>query len=234
MGIFPDSAEIINNPQKFRDFSEALGLWLLILLRIWIPYFHYNRIFGGIFLLFALFYIIATQYLRAKSSISIPALFRLKQEAGFQMQQFFPCILRIFPSFLVVLLIIILLDFSSENPQVCTNDYQKLLGYFPWALLQQYLLQGYMFARLKESMPSSAFAILASAFLFGSVHIPNPALTVITFVGGAILSEAFQRFPNLFAVSLAHALIAIALQCLLPTNLLPNMYVGYFYLHPPQ
>ena len=64
---------------------------------------------------------------------------------------------------------------------------------------------------------------LAAASLFSLVHAPNPGLLVLTFLGGLLWCSTFRRHPNLLAVSLSHAVLAVVVIWTLP----PEVTAGY-------
>lgn len=107
-----------------------------------------------------------------------------------------------------------------------------------WALVQQYVLQGFIYRRVRflllgrllppdERKKRTRLAILATAAIFSFTHAPNLALMALTFAGGLIWSWVYQRAPNLFAIALSHAAISLMLMTSLPPWLLPSMSVGY-------
>jgi membrane protease YdiL (CAAX protease family) len=97
-----------------------------------------------------------------------------------------------------------------------------------WALLQQTLLQGYVNRRAQILWGLGRGSILLTAAVFALLHAPNPGLTLMTFAGGLIWSWAYQRVPNLFAMTLSHAFLALVLARSLGP-LLKNLRVGINY-----
>lgn len=103
-----------------------------------------------------------------------------------------------------------------------------------WALLQQFLAQSFFFLRLEQLLRGGRRAVIATALLFASTHIPNPVLVPVTLVGGLVLSEVFRRHRTLYPLAVAHALVALALAISIPESVLHDMRVGigYFRFHP--
>lgn len=99
----------------------------------------------------------------------------------------------------------------------------------PWALLQQYALQGFVHRRLQDAYGRTRKSIVGTALIFSVLHLPNPLLTVGTFIGGAVWAWVFSRQPNLFALALSHTLVSALMANALPRSLLQNMKVGWGY-----
>jgi len=86
----------------------------------------------------------------------------------------------------------------------------RLVQYPLWALLQQYIALAFFFRRFREVFsPHHFLAILASAATFSAMHIPNPPLIILTFLGGLFWSWAYHKRPNLFTIVLSHAILAV-------------------------
>ncbi len=101
--------------------------------------------------------------------------------------------------------------------------------YALWALVQQFILQSFFYVRL-ESLLGSRRALLATAVLFAVAHIPNPVLTGLTLVGGLFFCEMFRRYRNIFPLSLAHAIVGLAIAASFSIQFLHHMRVGIAYL----
>lgn len=107
-----------------------------------------------------------------------------------------------------------------------------------WGLFQQYILQGFIYRRVRFLMVDEAatererarrvrYSILLTAGLFALVHLPNPALTLLTLTGGLIWTWIYERAPNLPALALSHAAMSAMLMSTLPAWMLGSMSVGY-------
>ena len=110
------------------------------------------------------------------------------------------------------------------------SAYSGVLLYVIWALIQQFMLQSFMFLRLEQLLRGGRRAVIAAALLFASAHIPNPVLVPVTLVGGLILSELFRRYRTIYLLAVAQALVALALAISVPEALLHDMRVGIGYI----
>jgi len=119
------------------------------------------------------------------------------------------------------------LDFSrwhSERPIAG----QLALG-FCWGLIQQYVLQSYINRRAQIILGKGWASILLVAAIFGGLHLPNPWLTVLTFVGGLVWGAVYQSAPNLFALAISHSVMTWILVSTLPASALNHLRIGFKY-----
>ena len=101
--------------------------------------------------------------------------------------------------------------------------------YAIWAVVQQFILQSIFFVRL-EPMIGSDRTILAVTALYAIAHIPNPVLTVLSFIGGIVFCEMFCRWRNIFPIGTIHAALGLTIAASFPDRWLHHMRVGIGYL----
>lgn len=104
--------------------------------------------------------------------------------------------------------------------------------YAIWALLQQFILQSFIYLRL-ESVMGSRPAVLGAALLFSVAHFPNPWLVGLSLVGALFFCEMFRRYRNIFPLGLVHAALGLTIAASLPDHWLHHMRVGIGYLKYP-
>lgn len=120
-----------------------------------------------------------------------------------------------------------------------TSHFGSTLLVLPvWAVTQQYVLQCFIYRRMRFVFAGNAtspdaerrrvnLAILATAAIFAFTHAPNLTLMLLTMAGALIWSWVYERAPNLWALGLSHAVISLMLMTSLPSWLLSSMSVGY-------
>ena len=103
-------------------------------------------------------------------------------------------------------------------------------GYIVWSLMQQFLLQSYFLLRLLRLLPGRVKPIIVASGIFALAHLPNPILTPITLVWGAISCILFLRYRNIYALGLAHGIMGLCVAVTVPNSLHRHMRVGLGYL----
>ena len=151
------------------------------------------------------------------------------KDLGFRTDNFLAaCRLLILPTALVVLLVVAVGWFSSHSILVAPWRNRFLL--LPlWVLFQQYALNGFINRRAQLALGQGPKSIMLVAIVFSLLHLPNPLLAVLTFVGGLIWATVYQRQPNLFALALSHALSSLTLALTVSPKLLDSLRVGFKY-----
>jgi len=101
-----------------------------------------------------------------------------------------------------------------------------------WAVLQQFILQSFLFVRLESLVPKHA--VLTTALLFAVAHVPNPVLTPLTFLGGLFFCAMFRRYRNILPLGLVHAVLGPTIAASFSDSIVHHMRVGigYFGFHP--
>ena len=103
-------------------------------------------------------------------------------------------------------------------------------AYALWTGVQQFLLQGVFLLRFLRLIPRPAMAALTAAALFATAHLPNPALTPITFIWGFAACLLFLRYRNIYPLMIAHVILGITVAITIPGPVDHNMRVGLGYL----
>ena len=149
-------------------------------------------------------------------------------ELGFTTRGFGRAVLLALPATLAACALFAAIGYAAHSFHRTSNFAVNLLIVPIWGLIQQYVLQGFMYRRLRAMLPGPPWAaILSAAAIFALVHAPNLPLVALTFCGALIWCGIYERAPNLYALALSHAAISITLMSSLPPWLLESMSVGY-------
>jgi membrane protease YdiL (CAAX protease family) len=116
---------------------------------------------------------------------------------------------------------------GPTNPSMFIKRYA---GYILFACVQQALLQDFFLLRFLRVMRSPQAAAVAAAGIFSLAHLPNPILTVVTFVWGLMACLLFLRYRNLYVLAIAHVILGVTLAMSIPGPVIRNMRVGLGYL----
>jgi membrane protease YdiL (CAAX protease family) len=204
-------------PSRCRDLTELAIGYALILIVIWTPR-PWQR----------LFYCAAALYLVAVLWISFPGW----QTMGLRSANFVRSlwVAGVALSMAAIAVLIAARMHTLNLPAGPAQFIARYWGYAVWTFAQQVLLQDFFLLRFLRLIRSPHLAALAAAATFSLAHLPNPILTVVTFVWGLAACLLFLRYRNIYPLAIAHAILGIAIAITIPGPVTRNMRVGLGYL----
>jgi len=151
------------------------------------------------------------------------------QTLGFGGRYFDRALLLLAGPTLLAIAALIFVSYLTHSLHLPDRSWARL-GLLPlWALLQQYMMLGFAYRRLRQFHHANQSTMI-TAGLFALLHAPNYPLMILTFLGGLIWSFVYERAPNLFASAISHVLLSATVLVTIPEWILPSMTVGYRYL----
>ncbi|MBI3013023.1 MAG: CPBP family intramembrane metalloprotease [Elusimicrobia bacterium] len=98
--------------------------------------------------------------------------------------------------------------------------------YIFWSFLQQIGLQIFL-TRRAQRVTTNPWAVSGiAATVFSLIHFPNPALMLLTWLGGFFWSLTFQKTPNLYALSVSHGWLAVTSLYSIPPQWMHGLRIG--------
>jgi hypothetical protein len=150
------------------------------------------------------------------------------RELGFRLDNFWSSARFVFSFAVPAALVIILIGWLTGlmHPRPIGHLIPRLAFLPLWGIGQQYALLGFYYRRFDEVLPGGPLPILVTAGLFSFFHLPNPFLTVATFVAGVLACVFYRKAPNLYVLGLAHGFLAAVLESSLHGLMTVGMKVG--------
>lgn len=218
--IQPESAGPIS--AKALALAEIISVTVSCLIAEWVflSFFSRARWLVVVPLIFAVVFVFLSHRAYGESA----------RELGFRFDNFTASLrLLILPTTIAVVVVLLVGWYLSGLPTLPRLLRPRLLLVPAWALCQQFALQAFMNRRAQLVWGKGATSVVVVASVFALLHLPNPALTALTFVGGLIWAAVYQRQANLFALAASHSIASITLAIALPLNVINGLRVGFKY-----
>jgi membrane protease YdiL (CAAX protease family) len=196
--------------------SCLIGEWAIV------PFAAGRGILTAVPILLAIGFMICSHWYRGESL----------QAIGFRLDNFVAAVRILLLPTLAAVIVILILGWALSGSAFVLRPLRSHLLLLPlWALFQQYALQGFINRRLQTALGTGFKVTLLVGLLFGLLHLPNPLLALLTFLGGLIWAGVYQRQPNLLALGISHSLASLTLALAIPPNLINSLRAGFRYFN---
>ncbi len=92
------------------------------------------------------------------------------------------------------------------NAKFCLRIFTYTLA----ALLQEYLFLAFFFRRYRNIFtPNVGVAVFLSALTFALIHIPDPPLMILCFIGGIAWAYVYSKSPNMYIIAISHGIFGL-------------------------
>jgi membrane protease YdiL (CAAX protease family) len=129
------------------------------------------------------------------------------------------------PAVLVVLAVGLLMGTLHDRSSFLGN----LAVLIPWGAAQQWVLQTTILREVRRHA-SPRTSIVVAAVLFALVHVPNPFLMLMTFIGALGWCAIFSKYPNIAPLAVSHAVATLALLYAFDDDVTGRLRIGQAYL----
>ena len=99
-----------------------------------------------------------------------------------------------------------------------------------WGGAQQFVLQTVILREAQAALRRGATVVAAA--IFASLHLPNPFLVTVTFVGGIAWCGIYARYPNIVPLALSHATATVIILMSFNRDITGGLRTGWRYLQP--
>lgn len=98
-----------------------------------------------------------------------------------------------------------------------------------WGGAQQWILQTVVLREAQHATTRQR-GVLIAALLFAAVHLPNPMLGVITFIGALGWCAIYDRHPNVVPLAFSHAIGTLAILYAFDDTITGGLRIGAAFL----
>ena len=152
------------------------------------------------------------------------------REIGFRLDNFLQAVKWLLLPTVLAAILVLLAGWASGGVRFNLASSRPRFLLLPlWALVQQYVTQGFVNRRAQIWVGGGMQSVLVVAVVFSLLHLPNLPLAGVTFLGGVLWAAAYQRVPNVFAPALSHAFLSFLMAFCFPSSWLNSLRVGFKY-----
>jgi len=130
---------------------------------------------------------------------------------------------------LPAVLVVLAIGFGIGTLHAPARLWETFAALVPWGGAQQWVLQTVVLREARQRT-SPVPSVVLTALLFALVHLPNPLLVLMTFIGALGWCAIFMRHPNFAPLAFSHAAATLALLAAFADGLTGGLRIGAAYL----
>lgn len=209
---------------------ELISVISSVLLTVWAlaPLYPQNRLVMAFPALLAVSLILYSQYSRRESL----------RELGLSSANAWAALRLLLLPVLLCSTLFLIIGYLTHSLRRSTHFEINLFIVPLWGVIQQYVLQGFIYRRIRFLLVNDKpfnrvaekqirYTVFLTALIFAFVHLPNLALSLLTFAAALLWSWVYERAPNLWVLGFSHGFLSLIVMHSLPPWLLQSMSVGY-------
>jgi hypothetical protein len=125
-----------------------------------------------------------------------------------------------------VFIAIFFIHHEDFTPHSLQDYFLHMLEYTWWGIVQQFVLQSFIFVRMAQILKGRNSTIFAVGVIFSLLHAPHIPFMVLTFISGLVCCILFSRHRNIFTLGITHGVMAVMAFSLLVPGVIDNFRTG--------
>jgi hypothetical protein len=109
--------------------------------------------------------------------------------------------------------------FVEGSSALIPHFFKRAVIYPLWALLQNILVLGFLWPRLKVLVKNTGLTAVLCGLIFGLLHWPNVPITIATTLLGVLFAAVYSKHQTVLIIALCHGFLGAGVDEVLDWNL---------------